>query len=87
MWIIIAAIIIFIIFADSDTKPSANKKGNTNTFSFTLHRQPNRLLQLNLKSDGTDCIPYCQTLSLDETSGISYGKKNQCFHLLCLFPD
>lgn len=26
MWIIIAAIIIFIIFADSDTKPSANKK-------------------------------------------------------------
>ena len=26
-------------------------------------------------------------LSLDETSGISYGKKNQCFHLLCLFPD
>lgn len=31
MWIIIAAIIIFIIFADSDTKPSANKKGNTNT--------------------------------------------------------
>ena len=76
MWIIIAAIIIFIIFADSDTKPSANKKGNTN-----------RILQLNLKSDGTDCIPYCQTLSLDETSGISYGKKNQCFHLLCLFPD
>ena len=70
MWIIIAAIIIFIIFADSDTKPSANKKGNT-----------------NLKSDGTDCIPYCQTLSLDETSGISYGKKNQRFHLLGLFPD
>ena len=33
MWIIIAAIIIFIIFADSDTKPSANKKGNTNTDS------------------------------------------------------
>ena len=27
MWIIIAVIIIFIIFADSDTKPSANKKG------------------------------------------------------------
>ena len=26
-------------------------------------------------------------LSLDETSGISYGKKNQRFHLLCLFPD
>ena len=52
MWIIIAAIIIFIIFADSDTKPSANKKGNTNTDSrLTLHRQPNRILQLNLKSD------------------------------------
>ena len=33
MWIIIAVIIIFIIFADSDTKPSANKKGNTNTDS------------------------------------------------------
>ena len=33
MWIIIASIIIFIIFADSDTKPSANKKGNTNTDS------------------------------------------------------
>ncbi|MFR4970907.1 MAG: hypothetical protein ACLTDC_10305 [Lachnospiraceae bacterium] len=88
MWIIIAAIIIFIIFADSDTKPSANKKRkHQHRFSFTLHRQPNRILQLNLKSDGTDCIPYCQTLSLDETSGISYGKKNQCFHLLCLFPD
>lgn len=88
MWIIIAAIIIFIIFADSDTKPSANKKGNTNTDS-RLHCTVNlnRILQLNLKSDGTDCIPYCQTLSLDETSGISYGKKNQRFHLLCLFPD
>ena len=41
MWIIIAAIIIFIIFADSDTKPSANKKGNTNTDS-RLHCTVNR---------------------------------------------
>ena len=38
---IIAAIIIFIIFADSDTKPSANKKGNTNTDS-RLHCTVNR---------------------------------------------
>ena len=41
MWIIIATIIIFIIFADSDTKPSANKKGNTNTDS-RLHCTVNR---------------------------------------------
>ena len=41
MWIIIAAIIIFIIFADSDTKPSANKKGNTKTDS-RLHCTVNR---------------------------------------------
>ena len=41
MWIIIAAIILFIIFADSDTKPSANKKGNTNTDS-RLHCTVNR---------------------------------------------
>lgn len=41
MWIIIAVIIIFIIFADSDTKPSANKKGNTNTDS-RLHCTINR---------------------------------------------
>ena len=41
MWIIIAAIIIFIIFADSDTKPSSNKKGNTKTDSH-LHCTVNR---------------------------------------------
>lgn len=41
MWIIIAAIIILVIFADSDTKPSTTKKRNTHAappLHCTVHR-------------------------------------------------
>ena len=52
-------------------KQDFSRHESQNRCPITLHRQSDRFLQFNLKSDGTDCIPYCQTLSLDETSGIS----------------
>ena len=98
MWMIIAAIIIFIIFSNRESKTSATP--NTKTappLHCTVHRTGDYSSILNELEQIVFLIAkrcpekvisvLSDVLSLDETSGISYGKKNQCFHLLCLFPD